>query len=92
MNIVSACCKASIVSGIQHESPLGDRFTIAYKTECCESCGQEAAQVEVCDCCGEEPDHRGFKQVDGADWCVHCVNEEVDRMVEHLKMETGLAG
>lgn len=84
MNIISSCCQKSIVPGTRHESPLGDSYTIGYKTDLCESCGQECDPVESCDHCGEPFDGRIYK-VPLGDYCVSCFNHMVDVEAERMR-------
>lgn len=54
INMVSQCCGASIVEGIERDYPLGGSvWGINYKVEVCGKCGKEAEEVEECGICGE---------------------------------------
>lgn len=89
MNIISACCKATIVQGTFPESPLGDRFTINYKQDICSECAQEADVIEVCDICGEPADK--FTRIDGDDYCPVCFDEKLEGAIKEIKEGWGVA-
>ncbi|MDF2651397.1 MAG: hypothetical protein K0Q73_7202 [Paenibacillus sp.] len=88
MNIISNCCGKSIVQGTKQEHPLNDRFSIGYKTDVCEECGNEADPIEACDCCGEPSEE--LKETVLGDYCTECLRNEMDNRTEQLKQEWGL--
>lgn len=94
MRVVTKCCLKETGLKFETEYPLGGRvWSIETSVPVCEGCGDERPEtVEVCDNCGEPADNRGFKKVNGDDWCAVCIENELDRLIEHLKAETGLAG
>lgn len=88
MNIVSSCCKASIVQGTKREYPLGDQYGINYKLGVCEACGKEADPVEVCAMCGETSTE--FISVEGDHLCPFCFEDRLVEVETELKERTGL--